>query len=137
MTTERQLSDFLGQWSLRRLITPTQGPPARFVGEAVWSEVDGARAAYKEIGTLQIEGQAPLHSARGYIWDDSLTVWFEDGRFFHQIPPAGGQAEHWCDPDRYLATYRFDRWPRFEISWRVKGPRKDYLSVSSYEPVRT
>jgi hypothetical protein len=124
----RQFADFLGQWRLARTILPAAGPEARFEGAAVWSE-DGA---YAERGLLQIEGQVPMTAERRYHWDADLNVYFEDGRFFHRVPPEGGETGHWCDPDQYDGAYDFAQWPRFEVRWRVLGPRKNYEMISQY-----
>ena len=97
--TLRQLSDFEGRWTISRLITPEQGAPARFDGQAVWSP-DQNGLAYFESGTLALENAPPMQAERRYHWRPDLSVFFEDGRFFHQVPQAGGTTEHWCDPDQ-------------------------------------
>lgn len=124
----RQLADFLGQWALSRRIVPAVGPEAQFEGTAVWT----ADGAYTEEGLLRVDGQPPMRAERRYTWDAELTVYFEDGRFFHRVPPAGGATGHWCDPDQYDVTYDFALWPRFEVRWRVVGPRKNYEMISHY-----
>ena len=87
---------------------------------------------YTETGLLELEGHAPLQARRRYIWQDDLSVCFEDGRLFHHVPPSGGPAQHWCDPDMYRVLYRFARWPYWETVWRVTGPRKNYAMVTRY-----
>jgi len=77
-------------------------------------------------------GQVPMTAVRRYIWQPDLTVWFDDGRFFHQVPGRGGQTQHWCDPDMYKVAYDFTHWPQFQVTWEVSGPRKDYRMVSQY-----
>lgn len=130
--TDRVLADFAGRWSLARTITPAQGPMARFEGQAVWTPVsDGL--AYLEEGQLHLTGQPPMAATRRYLWRADMSVWFDDGRLFHTIPPAGGATAHWCDPDQYDGGYDFADWPRFAVTWRVRGPAKDYTMVSRYE----
>lgn len=132
MAAERCLADFAGSWALtRRILSPGQAD-ARFEGTAVWAEAAAGRLAYEETGTLTLAGHPPMHSTRRYVWDAALGVWFDDGRFFHTVPPGGGRATHWCDPDYYVVDYRFDDWPAFEVTWQVTGPRKDYASVTRY-----
>ncbi len=128
---ERCLSDFEGSWRLHRNITPVTGPTARFEGTAVWSVVQGG-CDYVEKGVMTLGNQPPLHAERRYFWSDGLSVYFEDGRFFHQVPALGGVAHHWCDPDTYDVTYDFKQWPQFRVLWRVKGPRKDYTATTQY-----
>ena len=124
----RQLADFLGQWALSRRILPAQGAEAQFEGTAVWA----ADGAYAEEGLLRVAGQPPMRAERRYRWDGALNVYFDDGRFFHQVPPEGGTAAHWCEPDQYDVRYDFGDWPRFEVRWRVVGPRKNYEMISHY-----
>lgn len=131
MTDPRHLRDFEGCWSLERRITPQHGPAAIFAGTAVWSPAtDGFE--YLEQGVMQLEGQAAMQAERRYFWSDDLSVFFEDGRFFHTVPAQGGKTEHWCDPDMYKGRYDFTRWPQFEVTWQVTGPRKSYLSQTLY-----
>jgi hypothetical protein len=49
---------------------------------------------------------------RRYLWDEKLNIYFEDGRFLHQVPVLGGVAAHCCDPDQYDASYDFTDWPK-------------------------
>ncbi|MEM8694265.1 MAG: DUF6314 family protein [Pseudomonadota bacterium] len=127
----RLLADFEGRWQITRSISHANAPPARFHGEAIFTPSAGG-LSYEEAGSLAIQGQVPMSSSRRYLWKPDLTVWFEDGSFFHQVPPSGGQAAHWCDPDHYAVTYRFRNWPNFSVDWVVVGPRKDYRMRSQY-----
>ena len=131
MSDPRQLNDFTGRWSVSRIITPAVGPTAQFDGVAEWTVAKGG-LAYEEKGAMTLAGQAPLHAERRYFWAEDLQVFFDDGRFFHQVPAIGGCAHHWCDPDTYQVTYDFSDWPVFAVHWRVLGPRKDYTAVTQY-----
>lgn len=126
-----KLADFEGNWTLTRRILQKDAPSARFEGTALWLP-DGDGMAYHESGTLMLDGQPPMQGERRYRWHEDLTVWFEDGRFFHQVPGMGGATRHWCDPDLYRVQYRFGRWPDFETVWRVTGPRKNYAMISHF-----
>lgn len=126
----RRLQDFLGDWRLAREITHGDGSAARFEGRAEWRAED-AGALYVETGELII-GAGRFAAERRYRWGADLSVWFDDGRFFHHVPPGGGAAAHWCDPDQYDAEYDFSRWPEWTARWRVRGPRKDYEMLSHY-----
>ena len=127
----RALAEFEGIWALSRDIVHAGGAPARFTGQARWNP-DPAGLQYVETGTLEILGQGQFAAERRYLWDQDLRVFFEDGRFFHQVPPSGGTAAHWCDPDRYDVCYDFTTWPEFSVTWDVSGPRKSYRMVSQY-----
>jgi hypothetical protein len=131
MPSDRSLGDFLGRWDITRKIVPSQGPHADFSGQGVWRAATGG-AAYRETGLLNVQGAAPMTAERGYFWGDDLAVLFEDGRFFHQVPPGGGRATHFCDPDTYVVEYDFAGWPAFSVTYTVTGPRKDYVMHSHY-----
>lgn len=130
--TPRRLSDFEGVWQLSRQITHAGAPPAQFDGRAVWTPTD-AGMDYVETGTLVIMGQGRFTAERRYRWAPDLSVYFDDGRFFHHVPATGGPTGHWCDPDQYDVVYDFTDWPRFQVTWEVSGPRKAYHMVSLYQ----
>lgn len=134
MSNERVLADFTGRWALKRTISHADGTQAQMEGVATFTPtLDGSD--YEEVGQLKIGAGAPITATRRYRWGPDLSVYFEDGRLFHQVPPSGGTARHWCDPDTYIAEYDFARWPRFRVNWQVHGPRKDYQMVSDYVPI--
>ncbi|MBU2980820.1 trigger factor [Lentibacter algarum] len=128
---ERHLGEFEGLWRLNRRIKPANGPEGQFDGRAEWVRKDTG-LAYVEQGVLTLEGQPPMQAERRYFWDAELNVYFEDGRFFHQVPRLGGATAHWCDPDQYNVSYDFASWPVFEVCWKVRGPRKDYEMITRY-----
>lgn len=128
---QAQLSDFLGLWQVRREIRDADGSGARFSGTACW-EMTGARALCSETGELQIGAGPSVRAERRYFWDQDLNVYFDDGRFFHEVPPRGGDVAHDCPPDTYRGRYDFSAWPAFELTWTVTGPRKDYRSVTRF-----
>lgn len=127
----RVLSDFEGQWRLRKTITSKIGPDAEFDGTAHWTPAENG-LRYSETGKLRLGDQAQVTAMRSYHWDVDLNVSFDDGRFFHRVPPQGGETGHWCPPDQYDVTYDFRDWPRFRVIWTVKGPAKDYVMISDY-----
>jgi hypothetical protein len=125
----RVLEDFLGRWDITREISHGDGTRAKFTGTALWQPTaEGARQV--ERGTLVANGQS-FSAERQYLWR-GLDVYFEDGRFFHSVPPEGGHAAHWCDPDQYDVHYDFAHWPNWTARWQVSGPRKDYTMVSRF-----
>ncbi len=128
----RVLSDFAGRWTLSRQILHADAPDAQFDGVAEWAS-HGQELIYHEQGTLCLPGHAPMKSERRYLWRAPLDVFFDDGRFFHAVPPEGGESYHFCDPDAYTAIYDFSAWPAsFDTTWRVRGPRKNYTMKSLY-----
>lgn len=128
--------DFVGDWHLARRIDHAQDPSASFTGRAVLSDAKGG-FWYREDGQLQIKGHAAFTAERRYFWIEDaggVTVLFDDGRPFHQIDLSGPVSEdrHHCDPDIYDVHYDFTGWPNWTCTWRVQGPRKDYVMISSY-----
>jgi hypothetical protein len=139
MATERVLEDFIGVWEITREVIEGTGARARFAGQAVWTAT-GHGAHYAETGVLRLESAPPMTAERRYVWHPDLSVYFEDGRFFHRVPASGGQATHFCDPDTYDVDYDFSDWdfsdwPQFRLSYVVRGPRKDYTLRSHYRRV--
>ncbi|PTX49768.1 DUF6314 family protein [Allosediminivita pacifica] len=131
----KTLEDFLGDWDLHREIHHDDGTRARFEGLARWRR-EGQGAICDERGEL-ILPQGRFVSEKRTVWTTDLAVHFADGRFFHQVPPEGGAAGHWCDPDQYDFTYDFGDWPRWSVTCHVAGPRKAYRMTSHYAPMRT
>ena len=128
---DRCLSDFEGRWRLEKDIRQQHGGSASFEGEAVWDT--GGR--YSEQGQLTLEDGTRIRAERRYVWQVPLAVFFEDGRFFHDVPPCGGEAHHDCPPDQYRVAYDFGDWPRWQAVWRVTGPRKAYEMICRYSPL--
>ena len=129
--TERVLDDFEGRWSIRRDILPQAGAQGRFEGTAEWRRVRNG-LDYAEKGLLCLSAAAPMRAERRYHWAADLSVYFEDGRFFHRVPAGGGATQHWCAPDLYTVTYDFTAWPGFTVLWHVHGPRKAYRMRSCF-----
>lgn len=98
-----------------------------------------------EVGELRVARAATALSAeRKYLWQEQrgdapaqIAVFFEDGRPFHSFDPALATpaASHDCPPDVYEVTYDLSAWPQWQATWRVRGPRKDYLSITHYAPL--
>lgn len=131
--TARDLGAFLGDWRVTRHIWQGDGSEGRFEGTATWRAEDTG-AIYRESGQFWLDGQGPYLAERTYRWGTDLTVYFEDGRLFHQVPTEGGAVAHWCPPDQYDGVYDFSDWPRWTLRWRVSGPRKAYESLTLYTP---
>ncbi len=132
------LSDFLGTWSLDRIIEDRLGPPGRFEGLARLTP-DGDGLRYHEEGTLRLADGPAMAAHRLYLWrplGDRVEVLFSDGRPFHSFAPSGRAAgtDHPCGRDLYRVTYDFTAWPRWTAEWAVTGPAKDYRIVSAYVP---
>lgn len=122
----RVLGDFERHWHLAREIRHADGQIHYFDGTATFTP--GPEVLhYEERGTLRA-GSAAFEAQQRYTWAPDLAVHFADGRFFHRVPPEGGETSHWCDPDQYNGQYDFAAWPTWTVTWRVRGPRKNYTS---------
>jgi hypothetical protein len=132
-----ELTEFTGRWQIDRNITNAVGPDAGFVGVAIFVPGEGG-LVMREEGEMRVTGQEPMRSTRQYVWragDAGIDVFFDDGRFFHQIRPGVTPvAHHDCAPDVYRVAYDFGSWPRWRSVWQVTGPRKDYVMETVFTP---
>ena len=130
--------DFLGDWQLDRVITDRLGTMnGTLTGVATLSGT-GAHVSYDETGRLTLAAGPVMEATRRYLWAfeaGGVVVRFTDGADFHAFAPDGKAVgtTHLCGEDLYDVTYDFRDWPVWTATWSVKGPRKDYTSVSSYQ----
>lgn len=135
-----RLRSFTGLWSIEREIEDIRaGGRGWFRGQGRFV-ADAHGLVYREEGTLELEGAAPMPASRVLLWreaDGVIAVSFADGRPFHAFPAdaATPEAEHPCGPDIYRVRYDFRGWPLWRASWHAQGPRKDYRLVSTYRPL--
>jgi len=63
-----------------------------------------------------------------------VRVTHDDDTPFHSFARVGAPeaTPHLCGADMYHGTYSFVRFPDWQVTWTVKGPRKDYRSVTQY-----
>ncbi len=137
MKSGLKLSDFIGNWSISREITDKlSGQIGRFEGSVrLTTDPDGLVS--DETGQLTLGDAAPMQAVRRYFWrpsPDGISVFFDDGRFFHHIDAdtMTPSAHHDCPPDSYDVAYDFTDWPRWSSVWTVAGPCKDYVMRSLY-----
>ena len=131
-------ADFEGAWQLTRQIDDRlAGQVAEMDGKAGFKLDVPDALTYVETGQLRIAGGPPFEARRRYVWsfvDDRVFVTFDDGAPFHSFAPKGKGVgtDHPCGDDFYRVTYDFTAWPTWRATWDVRGPRKDYTSVSVY-----
>lgn len=130
-------ADFLGTWVLSRTIKDHLGTmDGSLKGKAAF-HADGGTLRYSESGALKLALGPVMQAERSYLWafqGDRVVVQFDDGAAFHDFAPNGlsDGTQHLCGTDLYKCTYDFRAWPAWSATWQVKGPRKDYVSVSQY-----
>lgn len=130
-------ADFVGRWQIQRQITDLRIlESGTLEGEAIYTDVDGV-LHYNERGTLRFAGGAPVLAERRYRWifeENDVRVTHDDDTPFHSFARVGASeaTPHLCGADMYNGTYAFARFPDWQVTWTVKGPRKDYRSVTQY-----
>jgi hypothetical protein len=131
MQAGKELSDFVGCWRFERDVRHADGTLMQITGTADFGW-QGDALLYQEQGKMRLTTGQVLQAQRRYLWQQGLRIYFEDGAFFHTVPPLGGAAEHWCAPDDYQVSYDFEQWPRWLAVWQVKGPSKNYTMTTEY-----
>ena len=129
---------FYGRWALARVITHRDGPGGCTEGDFEGRAEITPGGLYTETGTLRMGAQA-FAATRRYRWAPVLggfDISFDDGRAFHALRFDDPSARHWCDPDTYEVAYDFAQMPLWSARWRVRGPRKDYVIITRYSPLR-
>ena len=134
------LADFLGTWSLCRVVRDALTGGTAHLDGTVSITPKGQGAVWQEVGQLHLPGMPPMEARRTYLWSEvapgEITVSFDNGSPFHRIllrAPFASDSHH-CAPDHYKAAYAFADWPKWSVTWHVKGPRKDYVSESTLVP---
>lgn len=126
-----------GTWHLeRRILDRLRGERALLAGEAMFCE-EGDQLAYREAGTLALDGQAfEFSRAYRYCFPEahSAEVRFADGSLFHALDLSAGAwaTAHACEPDLYRGRFRIVKPDLWLAAWWVAGPRKDQVLSSRY-----
>ncbi len=129
---------FSGTWQVQRQIRDrAAGQVISGAGSARFTPDGADRLIYDEELVLDVPGQTAITGTRRYLWHgvgQQVQVLFADGTPFHAIrleDPFSADTHH-CAPDLYEGRYDFSQWPRWDARWRVSGPRKDYLMVTTF-----
>ncbi len=131
-----------GTWRLSREICGSH--TARATGVAVFTPTTQVHELqYSEDVDIILNEGTKLKGYQHYIYrceNELLNVYFADGtRLFHSINTAiedGPQysVSHYCQPDTYSTLYNFAD-NHFEIEHRVYGPKKRYISCTTYNKI--
>ena len=121
---------FLGRWTiLRNIFDVDSNWQGRFDG---WAEFtpSGDGLDYAEEGELRFAGLMAMKATRRYRWafpgGNRVSVFFDDGRAFHEFRLGQGRAEasHYCDPDLY----------EFEVSEKSRSLFGQFLFAYKINP---
>lgn len=121
----------LGCWHVRRTVIDfLAGTSCVFFGQAV------VRAdAFVETGDIRI-GERTLPASRSYRLErrgDMIAVLRADGSAFISLDGRASQSvRHDCGADLYVGRLLFRGPHQWTEAWRVKGPRKNYASLSRF-----
>ena len=126
-----------GRWRLSRRIVHSDGREDVLEGTCTFTR-SGPRLIQDERGLLET-GEGRFEATRRYVWSETngrLDVHFDDVRPFHSIPLGVARPEttYLCPPDRYSVAYDFSRWPDWQSTWTVEGPRKRYVMTNRFSP---
>ena len=130
----------LGAWSVEREVSGQ----ASLAGTAHVRTTGGGAAEFCEhLAVRTIHGAAFAGSQRyemrqtadGFaLYFARTTTLFQDVRFVHGTG-LHAEARHHCGQDSYESTYRIGRSGDFILQHTVRGPRKNYSSISIYRRV--
>ena len=138
------LAFLLGTWELERTLEDhISGTTGLFKGRATFTETVAAGAPprcewarYEESGELHF-GTQRTRASRSLIYerlkDASVMLYFADGKPFVDLNLESGawRGVHNCVEDLYEMTTTVGSPDLVQECWRVTGPRKDYLAVTT------
>lgn len=118
-------------------------------GTAMFTQVSPIFLHYEEQGTLVLNSQNSLQASRHYDYIlniNTIDIYFDAKNktlfqtlIFENYRPFQCKAVHDCHPDTYHSNYNFKMnagsIAEFTIKHDVKGPRKNYVSLSKYYKV--
>ena len=122
-------SALIGRWHVRRVVRDFAGSVGCvFSGEALLTD-----NGFSEEGEMRF-GDRTLPASRAYGLErqDGSVLVFRGGELFIRLGGVPSQVvHHQCGDDLYVGRFIFrsDEWVE---AWRVKGPRKNYTSISRF-----
>ncbi|MBS0185647.1 MAG: hypothetical protein JSS34_04820 [Proteobacteria bacterium] len=143
MFDPKQLVSFLpGFWKLKRHITH-EFPTIESYDASGYAKFflleDNVLLYREEIQMQHLKTGAIFEGSQEYLYSydpnlKELCKYFKDGRLFYKLGFCGKEASgvHRCKEDVYEARYMFDSHEKFFLTYRVKGPKKDYRHETFY-----
>lgn len=134
-TVASELADALiGRWQVRRVVRDFIGSAGCvFAGEALLTG-----SGFSEEGEMRI-GDRAMPASRAYRLerqDGSVLVFRGDEVFIRLDDRPSQVVYHQCGDDSYVGRFIFRARDEWAEVWRVKGPRKNYASVSRFYRLR-
>jgi len=137
--TDAVFDQLHGSWLLDRRI----GEEATMRGTAKFEWYQQGHLSYKESGRFVLKSGTSHEAYRSYIYSrlpNGFRVWFDEPepRLFHEVhlnqvgDSLLGKAIHNCGSDEYETHYRFSPNASFCITHYVKGPKKNYVSITEF-----
>jgi hypothetical protein len=137
-----------GTWVVDRdIVDSLNGAVGTFIGTAEFAP-DGDALTWVEAGRLQWAADAqrtPVTQKAGRrllvavrpCLPCLVDVAFDDGSFFHRADLSSGSDTfvHGCAPDIYSGTWIVNSPSRFQVTWDVEGPAKQFTIRSRYSRV--
>ena len=137
MLATEQIKKLNMTWKLERQIYGSFY--AHATGEAVWNN-HGQYSEYSEKLETNVGG-AILESNARFIYHPQgtrLNIYTDTNDHLFEIDLDGNNPEfiasrpHICKNDRYYAYFNFSNTQHLQIVFIVKGPKKNYTSISNY-----
>ena len=134
----RPLEYFLGTWHVERTIVDALSDDNGFFeGSATFTERED-HVEFDEVGIMRLGAYRGPARRRLYYRQGpatSIDVSFVDGHHFVSLELSSGTSRdvHLCERDRYDITTVVHSQDRFDESWRVTGPSKDYEAMTLFE----
>lgn len=138
--------DFLaGSWHVQRTFYDCRvSASGQFDGSAIFAADDSAKDTlrFEEVGEMNWDGYRGTSRRRLHIVrarESGVRMSFLDGHHFIDLDLRSGHsfARHGCRDDLYEVTTIATSDAAIEERWRVKGPLKDYVALSTWTRVET
>jgi hypothetical protein len=124
------MSVLIGHWRVRRVVRDFGGTASCVFSGAASITDDG----FAEEGEMRV-GDRAMPASRTYRLErqgGSMLV-FRGNAFFIRLEERPAQlVHHRCGDDNYVGRFIFRSRDEWIEAWRVKGPRKNYASVSRF-----
>lgn len=130
-----------GQWRVKRNVFDSdKNPQGLLVGLANYTPNGNNTLAFVE----KLEGLFDNHCGKAWnkqeltFQSPSDATVFQKGEYFHKLgfDKPFTLVHHKCKQDQYLGLYVFNQKEKsFSVTWKVKGPKKNYSLRAYYEKV--